>query len=289
MITAREILSKASDALAAAGRQEVQLNAELLLEHAAGKPRLHFQVNPEENLSPEAVKRFNSFIKKRATGLPLAYITGTQHFRGLELRVTPAVLIPRPETEELAGLALAELASIAKTAPVALDLCTGSGCIACALASENANCRVIASDVSPSALRVARENAKKLGLSQRISFSLSNLFKDLKGRADVIVSNPPYVPATELPALEKELSFEPALALDGGPDGLLPARAIVAGAPAHLQPGGKLLLELALGQPQRLKRELDAKIWDNIGIAKDMQGVERFLTATLTGAKQHHG
>ena len=284
MSAARELLSQATAALEAAGRQEAALNAELLLEHAAAKPRMHFRVNPDEDISPEGLKRFNSFIKKRATGTPLAYITGMQQFRTLKLRVTPAVLIPRPETEELVGLALTALDKTGKKSPVLLDLCTGSGCAACAVAQERPDCRVIASDISSSALRVARENAKNLGLAERIAFQLSDLFKDLKGRADCIVSNPPYVTAQELTTLEKELSFEPVLALDGGPDGLRTARAIVAGAPRHLHPGGTLLLELGLGQPQRLKRELDAKIWDNIGIVKDLQGAERFLTATLTEA-----
>lgn len=285
MSTAREELAWAAALINGAGRPEAALNAELLLEYAAAKPRLHFRLYPDEIVSHAIALRFRKLAQKRATGLPLAYITGTQNFRGLDIKVTRAVLVPRPETEELAGLVLSGLKELHSLAPLILELCAGSGCVSCALAAELPSCRVIASDISAPALRIARENAVRLGLAERICFKQSDLFKNLKGKVDCIAANPPYIPAAELSSAQKELSFEPLLALDGGPDGLLVARRIVVGAPAHLKSGGLLFLELGIGQPQRLARELDPKIWDNIVITKDLQGLERFLSAKLkTGA-----
>lgn len=281
MSTARELLGWASGVFSGAGRPEPELNAELLLEYVCDRPRLHFRIEAEETIPPSQETRFKRLVRQRATGVPLAYITGFQHFRGLEIKVTRAVLIPRPETEELAGLILSGLVKYPSQSPLVLELCTGSGCLPCAIASEMPSCRVIASDISAPALRVARANAQRLGLDGRIAFKQSDFFKSLKGKTDCIAANPPYVPAGELLSAQKELSFEPALALDGGPDGLSAARKIITGAPAHLKPGGLLFLELGSGQARRLAREMDAKIWDNIVIARDLQGVERFLSAKL--------
>ncbi|HOX22333.1 MAG TPA: HemK/PrmC family methyltransferase, partial [Elusimicrobiales bacterium] len=181
MTAAGALLAEAANALKISGRQEPELNAELLLEYITRKPHLYFRVNPDCAIPADQLRRFKNLLKKRAGGVPLAYLTGSRQFRSSEIKVTTSVLIPRPETEELAGLALSAISCLGKAAPVILDLCTGSGCIACALAQELPDSRIIAADVSAAALRVARANAKKLGLERRVTFRLSDMYETLRG------------------------------------------------------------------------------------------------------------
>ncbi len=232
------------------GSDSAQLDAELLLGHVLGLNRAQLFTRPQQRLGTDEQAAFNALIKRRAGGEPVAYLLGTQGFWTLTLQVNAAVLVPRPETELLVEWALQCLRD--RHAPDIADLGTGSGAIALALASERADARVIATDVSPQALTLARANAHGIkGAS--VEFREGSWFVPLAhARYDLIVSNPPYIAAgdTHLAAL----SHEPSLALSDGGDGLGCLRAIVAGAPAHLKPGAWLLVEHGYDQADAVQR-----------------------------------
>ncbi|MBI4593223.1 MAG: peptide chain release factor N(5)-glutamine methyltransferase [Candidatus Rokubacteria bacterium] len=277
----RERLEAAIARLAAAGVDTARVDAEWLLAALLGvsRPALHLALADE--LPPAVTVRFADVIERRERREPLQQILGWEAFRGLRLRVTPAVLVPRPETELLVEWALALLPpSGRRPGPLVIDVGTGSGCIACALAAERPDLRVIALDASPAAAAVARTNVAALGLSARVTIAVADLFSGLGAmRADLIVSNPPYLPASVLPGLAPEVvGHEPPLALDGGPDGLGVTRRLVGEAPARLAPGGALVLETAGGAQARAVVELMGTA-GFVGVATraDLAGVERFV------------
>ncbi len=211
-------------------------------------------------------------MERRAAGEPIAYLTGNCEFYGLEFRVTPAVLIPRPETELLVDLALERL-PVEGRARV-LDLGTGSGCIAVSLGRQRPRMEVWAADAVPAALEVARDNALRLGATVR--FVRSDWLADLAGeRFDLILSNPPYVAAGDPHLSRGDLRFEPASALVAGEDGLNDIRRIVAAAPAHLAPGGWLLFEHGYDQAQRCRALLTAAGFGQVTSWRDLAGIER--------------
>lgn len=211
-------------------------------------------------------------MERRAAGEPIAYLTGNCEFYGLEFRVTPAVLIPRPETELLVDLALERL-PVEGRARV-LDLGTGSGCIAVSLGRQRPRMEVWAADAAPAALEVARDNALRLGATVR--FVRSDWLADLAGeRFDLILSNPPYVAAGDPHLSRGDLRFEPASALVAGEDGLNDIRRIVAAAPAHLAPGGWLLFEHGYDQAQRCRALLTAAGFGQVTSWRDLAGIER--------------
>jgi release factor glutamine methyltransferase len=211
-------------------------------------------------------------VERRAAGEPIAYLTGNCEFYGLEFRVTPAVLIPRPETELLVDLALERL-PVEGRARV-LDLGTGSGCIAVSLGRQRPRMEVWAADAVPAALEVARDNALRLGATVR--FVRSDWLADLAGeRFDLILSNPPYVAAGDPHLSRGDLRFEPASALVAGEDGLNDIRRIVAAAPAHLAPGGWLLFEHGYDQAQRCRALLTAAGFGQVTSWRDLAGIER--------------
>jgi release factor glutamine methyltransferase len=226
---------------ARAGVDAPRLTAEILLAHALGCDRLRLYLDFDKPLGDSELARFRTLVKRRAEGEPAAYLVGVKEFYARSFRSDSRALVPRPETELLVQSALEHL-------PVeggfALDLCTGSGCVGVTLALERPAARVIACDVSPDALALARENADRLGA--RLELLQGDLFAPLPEdlRFHVIAANPPYVPSSELPKLARELHREPALALDGGEDGLDVTRRLVAGAPARLRPGGALAVEM---------------------------------------------
>ena len=266
--SAREALDGARTAIAAGGSESPRLDAELLLADALGVARERLVRDPELPVAGAAVRLLQSHVRRRAVERePVAYILGRRHFRRLELRVDRRVLIPRPETELLVEVGL-ELAPGARV----LDCCTGCGAVALALKDERPDLRLTGSDVSAEALDVARANGERLGLA--VDWVEASLLDGLEDRFDAILANPPYVPSGVLPGLAPEIArHEPAIALDGGPDGLELVRALSAQALATR--AGLLAFELGHGQAPRV-----AALWSGAGIVelrRDLAGTERVI------------
>ena len=252
------------------------LDAELLLAHTQGLPRARLRSHPETPVDADSATRYRDLIERRAAGEPLAYLTGWREFWSLRLAVSPAVLVPRPETELLVERALA-LRAAAEGRVV--DLGTGSGAIALALAHERPRWQVIATDVSAPALEVARANARELHLTA-VEFRHGSWFAPLPDmRFDMIVSNPPYVAARDLELSGAPLACEPRIALTPGEDGLVSLRAIVRGAAQHLAPGGWLLLEHGASQGAQVRHELVLAGFGYVRSHTDLAGHERMTEA----------
>jgi release factor glutamine methyltransferase len=251
-----------------------QLEAEVLLAFVTGRARSSLLAFPERRVAPGEAQRFAELAVRRAAGEPLAYLTGEREFFSLALAVTPAVLVPRPETELLVDETLARCAAL--PCPTVLDLGTGSGAIALAVKHERPAAVVTAVDVSEPALAVARANAARLALDVR--WLRSSWFEALGSeRFDAIVSNPPYVASADVAGA---LAFEPRLALDGGADGYVAYREILALAPAHLAPGGALLLEHGHAERAALAALAEASGWCVAGVRDDLAGRARVLVLT---------
>lgn len=271
MTDIRTILRRASDVLGD------RLEAELLLAHALGVNRAWFFAHAEDVADAEGTRRFDALVRRRAAGEPIAYITGTRDFWSLTLEVTPATLIPRPETELLVELALDRLPAGGSV----VDLGTGSGAIALAIAKERPDATVVAVDVSAAALDVALRNARRLGL-ERVEFVQGDWFAPLNGRRfNLVVSNPPYIEADDRHLGEGDLRFEPASALASGADGLDDIRRIASGADAHLLPGGAVLVEHGWNQGEAVRRILrEAGLVDEF-TARDLENRDRVSGAVL--------
>jgi release factor glutamine methyltransferase len=252
------------------------LDAELLLAHALGLPRARLRSHPETPVEASTARDYHGLIERRASGEPLAYLTGWREFWSLRLAVSPAVLVPRPETELLVERALA-LRTAAEGHVV--DLGTGSGAIALALAHERRRWQVVATDISAAALEIARSNARDLGLT-RIEFRQGSWFTPLRNeRFDLIVSNPPYVAAGDPVMCGAALAREPRSALTPGEDALASLRAIVTGAPQHLAPGGWLLLEHGASQGAQVRHALVLAGFPYVRSHTDLAGHERMTEA----------
>lgn len=213
---------------------------------------------------------------------PLQYIIGKEKFFGLEFIVNEHVLIPRPETEVLVETALniIDIARSAQNTVKVLDLCTGSGNIAISLTKNAANCKIVASDISSDAIEIAKENARLNGVFEKIIFIKSDLFRDIEGRYDLIVSNPPYIARGEFETLQKEVLKEPMLALDGGADGLDFYRRIFSAAPGHLAHGGYCMAEIGFGQLSAVKDIIEkTKGFKFIEAKVDQYGIDRVVVA----------
>ena len=275
-LTVRDSLAQAEQVLTQSGCTEPRANAEFLLAHLLHTSRTWLTAFGQEPLPADKHQAYERLVARHAAGEPLAYITGFQPFCNLEISVTPDVLIPRPETEELVDWA-AHFFNPAAPLKI-LDLCTGSGCIALALAAQLPHACVTAVDISPRALQVARHNAERLKLQEKITFIESDLWKNVQGDFDIIVSNPPYIPSGDLPGLMREVQAEPALALDGGPDGLQLTRQIIRRAGRFTHAGSILGLELCQGQPAGVAALLNGLGW-RATVKKDIFGIERFVLA----------
>ena len=275
-LTVRDSLAQAEQVLTQSGCTEPRANAEFLLAHLLHTSRTWLTAFGQEPLPADKQQAYERLVARHAAGEPLAYITGFQPFCNLEISVTPDVLIPRPETEELVDWA-AHFFNPAAPLKI-LDLCTGSGCIALALAAQLPHACVTAVDISPRALQVARHNAERLKLQEKITFIESNLWEKVQGDFDIIVSNPPYIPSGDLPGLMREVQAEPALALDGGPDGLQLTRQIIRRAGRFTHAGSILGLELCQGQPAGVAALLNGLGW-RATVKKDIFGIERFVLA----------
>lgn len=276
-LTTSAALAAGTVRLRAHGSASPELDAELLLAHALGGSRARLKSHPEALVDEGALARYEALIARRAEGEPLAYVVGYKGFWTLKLAVSPAVLVPRPETELLVERALALGASLT-TARVA-DLGTGSGAIALAIASERQHWQITATDVSSEALAVARANAASHGLS-RTEFRLGRWFEPLAGRRfDLIVSNPPYIGASEPELASPALRFEPLTALSPGADALASLREIIERAPDHLEHGGWLLLEHGATQAAGVARALVDRGFRHVTSHRDLAGHERMSEA----------
>lgn len=263
-----------TDWLQAARQRLDALDARLLLQHVTGLSRTNLICRPETLLTPEQLDRLEALATRRAAGEPLAYLVGEAGFRGRSFQVSPAVLVPRPETEELVDLALDKLRELAVSAPRVLDLGTGSGAIPISLALEYPAARVSAVDVSPAALAVARANGAALGAPVR--WLESDWFAALGDeRFHLIVSNPPYIHAEDAHLDGDGLRFEPRLALTDEADGLACIRRIVADAPTHLEPGGWLLFEHGWDQGEAARNLLAATGFKAVQTWQDLAGHDR--------------
>lgn len=242
--------------------------ARLLLAHVTGLAEASVLAHPERELGAAARARFLELAARRGRGEPIAYLVGEKEFYGLRLRVDPSVLIPRPETELLVELALARMPGSA------LDLGTGSGAVALALKRHLPAARVVAVEASPAALAIASGNARRLGLA--LEFRQGAWFEPVAGeRFELVVSNPPYVAEGDPHLGEGDLRFEPRAALVAGADGLDAIRAIVAATPAHLRPGGWLLLEHGLGQDEAVRNLMRGAGLEEIATWPDLSGIAR--------------
>jgi release factor glutamine methyltransferase len=248
-----------------------------LLRAAMGRDAAYVLAHGEEVLTDEVAPRFRAMIARRQAGEPVQYIVGTQEFWGLELQVTPAVLIPRPETEHIVE---AVLARVSRDADLRIaDVGTGSGAIAIALAKDLPSARIVATDISAAALRVAKKNAEQHRVGNRIEFVECDLLPvQLQNYFDVIASNPPYVAEADRETLAREVrDFEPAQALFAGADGREVYRRLIPVAKAALKPGGWLVMEMGAGQADTLRRVLAG--WNGVEIKRDLAGIERVISA----------
>lgn len=252
-----------------AGSGLPRAEARLLLAEALETTVEALIARPERSVDDACAARYARLRARRVSGEPIAYLRGRKEFHGREFVLSPAVLVPRPETELLVELALARLRG--RPAPRVLDLGTGSGCIAVTLALECRPASVVAADRAAEALAIARDNARRLGAA--VEFVLSDWFSQIDGRFDAIVANPPYVASTD-PCL-RALAHEPHGALAAGPDGLADLRRIVAGAPAHLNPGGWLAVEHGYDQGPSVRGQFARAGFDAIETHRDLAGLER--------------
>lgn len=281
--TVARLLAWTQEFLERKGLAAPRLCAEILLAHSMQCERLRLFTQHDAIPGPAVRDTFRMLVQQAATGRPIAYLTGTKEFFSLTFEVGPDVLIPRPETEILVERTIRLARQTPDTPGPILDLGTGSGCIAVCLARHLPAAQVGASDVSPLALDIARRNAQRHGVADRIDCRAGDLFAPWQtpdGQPQVfniIVTNPPYV-ADDDPALETSVrEFEPHQALFGGPDGLWVIRRILADAPRHLAAGGHLLLEIAYNQADAVRALLQDAVWQNISTYRDLAGHERVL------------
>ena len=281
-MTVLEVIQKSSEFLGKKGVDSPRLQVELLLAHVLKMPRMKLYLTFDRVLKPEELDALRELVKRRGNREPLQHLVGSTSFCGLEINVSPDVLIPRPETEILAERGWKYLSTISP-APRALDFGTGSGCIVIAIAKHCPEANFVAVDVSEAALKIARENATKNSVAEQIEFLHSNGFEKIPTtqQFDLIVSNPPYIASKEIETLQPEVrEFDPRLALDGGTTGLDFYARLANEAPAHLKPAGKIMMEYGDDQAADIQRLFEAKQWTIDAIERDYTSRERFLIAT---------
>jgi release factor glutamine methyltransferase len=285
VVTVLELIQRSTVYLTRKGVDAARLQSELLLAHVLKVPRLNLYLNFDRLLTPVELEAMRGVVKRRGQREPLQHVVGTTSFCGLELSVGPAVLVPRPETEVLAEQAwrfLNSLPSPFPAAPRVLDFGTGSGCLAITIAVQCPTVRVVAVDISPAAVSVARANAIRHRVADRIDFIVGDGLAALAPAAtfDLLVSNPPYIPETQIGSLMPEVrDFDPHIALDGGPDGLEFYRHLAAHAGGFLRPNGRIMLEFGDDQAAALARIYAAPAWSILTIVPDFSNRPRILTA----------
>src|SRR4030095_10522632 len=274
-----ETILQGAHRLRKAGVPEARREAGSLLEYVLGRDRSFILTHAEDEGGEEQAEKFQEYLERRAQGEPLQYITANQEFFGLDFEVTKDVLIPRPETELLVETALKLLTPSADA--FICDVGTGSGCIVITLMQQLQQARAVAIEISPEALEVARRNARRHSVAERIDFVFSDSFAALNSLEprpsfDLIVSNPPYVEEGAMANLQSEVrDFEPHSALAAGADGLDIIRRLLLEAPGFLKTGGYFLFEIGFNQAAAVRELLDPKIWKLIDIHKDLQGIPR--------------
>jgi release factor glutamine methyltransferase len=274
----KRVLASAVDRLESSDVGSPRLNAETLLMFVLGVNRAYLYAHPERELTSEEQATYNDVIAQRSTGMPSQYITGHQEFWGLDFVVTPAVLIPRPETEHLVETVLELARGVAY--PKIVDVGTGSGCIALALASELKNAEVAGVDLSTDALEIARDNAARLQLDGRVKFLQSNVLEVLAGvhDFDFVVSNPPYVGKNEADKVQRSVfEFEPRMAVFSGESGLDVIRPLIEQGHAALKPGGWLAMEIGYSMRDMVLDLLTPTMWDDVRVVPDLQGIPRVV------------
>jgi release factor glutamine methyltransferase len=277
----KDSLSKAVACLTAENVPSPRLSAELLLMFTLSSDRAYLFAHPERKLSTEEESRYEAALAERVRGVPAQYITGHQEFWGMDLIVTPAVLIPRPETEHVIETVL-ELCSAEVRSPKSkvriVDVGTGSGCIALALAKELPHAEIHATDISPGALEIARANAARHQLDRRIHFRQADLLGGLKRDFDFVVSNPPYVGDSEEDQVQLEVrKFEPRNAVFAGPKGTEVIARLIPQARQRLRPGGWLIMEISGTIAEEVRKLLEG--WEEVAIKPDLQSIPRVVQA----------
>lgn len=273
--TLREAERRGAEILAAAGREEAAQTARLLLCHLLNFNFTDYVLAREDLLSPLDAARYEELLTRRASGVPLQYLTREQNFCGLSLYVDERVLIPRQDTECLVEEVLRDGAG-----GDLLDLCTGSGCIPLALLKHGNFSCALGADISVEALAVAEINRARTGLA--LSLRQSDLFSEIPERFDVITANPPYIESAEIETLSVEVrEHEPRLALDGAADGLAFYRRLAAESGAHLKPGGRLYLEIGMSQGAAVASLLEAAAFSDIQIIRDLAGRDRIVKGSM--------
>jgi len=282
--TVLELLRWTAGHFAERGIPTPRLDAECLLAHALGVDRLRLYLDYDKPVTRPERDGFRDLVRRRANQrVPVAQLTGSREFWSLALRVTPDVLVPRPETETLVAVAL-ELLPDPEAAAAVADLGTGSGAVALALARERPRARVTATDRSPEALAVAEANARQLGVAERVRLVAGDLWSPVAGqRFDLVVSNPPYLAESEVAGLAPELGHEPRGALVAGPEGTEVLGRLVAGAPEHLRPGGALAVEIAPAQAEAVTAACRRAGLEAVEIHRDLAGRERVVAARAPG------
>ena len=291
-VTVLEAIQKSTEFLARKGVESPRLQAELLLAHLLKLPRMKLYLNFERPLGPAETDALRELVRRRGQREPLQHLTGSTSFCGFEIAVNRQALVPRPETELLAELGWQYLLAAPKqsegrSTPVpqpvtALDFGTGTGCIAIALAAKCPFARIVATDVSPEALTLARENAARNNVTERIEFQLGDGLAVLAAemRFDLILGNPPYIPSAEIPTLQPEVrDFDPRAALDGGADGLEFYRKLAAEAKPFLKPAGKIMLEFGDGQADAVRNIFETEKWIVEVVREDYSHRARILIA----------
>lgn len=272
----RELYRMGKDRLMEAKIPEAELDARLLLEEVCGTDRNDLLVHGDREIVPEQSERYLDFIHRRQKHEPLQQITGYQEFMGLRFKVTPDVLIPRQDTEIL----VEEVMRYLHDGMHILDMCTGSGCILLSLLKYSNDCEGTGCDISETALEVAEENAKALSLN--VSFVQSDLFENVSGKYEFIVSNPPYIPTGVIPTLMEEVrDHEPVCALDGRKDGLYFYREIVEKAGEFLHSGGMLFFEIGYDQAEKVSSLMQEAGYQEVRVCKDLAGLDRVVYGTL--------
>ena len=283
----KDVLSKGIEILRNAKIETPEVDAGVILCSVLKCDRVFLYTHSDDDLDDGVKKRFFDAISSRSSGMPVQYITGRQEVMSLEFNVNSHVLIPRHDTEVLVEtvMAFAENCRPSGHALQILDIGTGSGCIAVSLAYYIENCHVTAVDISEEAIKTAYENSEINGVKHKIDFKRSNLFESLKGeRFDIIVSNPPYIPAGDIGGLQKEVKdFEPLTALDGGEDGLNFYRAIIAEAPDFLKPDGLIAFEVGYNQAGAVL-EMLRDCFYGVGTVKDLGGIDRVVYGRRKGS-----
>ena len=282
-MTFGEALKYGTDYLHSCGVEEASADAWLLMEYCCCMSRTRYLLRRTEQMETELWKRYQGLLGQRGEHIPLQHITGEQEFMGLSFQVNDQVLVPRQDTEIL----VEEAMKAARPGTRVLDVCTGSGCIIISLAKLCPGITGTALDLSPAALQVARENARRLGVS--VEFIESDLFAEVQGTFDLIVSNPPYIPTAAIEQLSEEVRLhDPRMALDGKEDGLYFYRKIIGESGRYLNPGGWLMFEIGSDQADAVAKMLREKLFTGVRVIRDLAGLDRVVVGRKIEMEESH-